>query len=139
MRKLRQALNDDSRQPQAIKTIRGYGYRLLIWGGDRRTTGSRAAAAAGRTGTRPPRRGDGGAQLLAVALFALWWPTPLPPPTVTEIVPITMHRPHRHLPPPVTDGGRLFHLERSGNRWNLMQTSMIGGDRSQCPIRSATT
>jgi Tol biopolymer transport system component/DNA-binding winged helix-turn-helix (wHTH) protein len=144
MRKVRQALNDDPREPRAIETIRGYGYRLLIPVelAERSASIQAVAAQAGIDANRSPNAPKRAhrrwavacaAVSLVAALFALWWLTPLPPPAVADIIPITTRGRVDTCWPPESDGGRLFYLERAGDRWNLMQTSIVGGDPQPVP------
>ncbi len=160
IRKLRQALDEDARQPRLIETIRGYGYRLLVPVELIQPPGPRMAVApdatdspasdetapvfpatpevenrsTGSSSEAAPNRwirwtlGTSTALLVSGMLFALWWFTPLPPPTVRDVIPITTSGRVDTCWPIVIDGGRLFYLERDGDHWNLLQTSMVGGE-----------
>jgi Tol biopolymer transport system component/DNA-binding winged helix-turn-helix (wHTH) protein len=69
---------------------------------------------------------SGGA--MALAVFLLWWYTPLPPPKVTRIDHLTTTA---HIDTPVklvSDGARLYYMERDGDHWNLMETAVSGGE-----------
>jgi Tol biopolymer transport system component/DNA-binding winged helix-turn-helix (wHTH) protein len=183
IRKVRQALGDDPRDPTCIETIRGYGYRLLIpievvggptallteslapvvptagpvEGADAVASGSVAAsvivdvaqsvtgvsaekpATATRSqGWRPGLKWAGGLLAGTAAAFALWWVTPLPPPSPSRVLAITSSGKLDYCLRPATDGARLFFLERNGDHWSLMQTSMIGGEAQAAvqPFRS---
>lgn len=68
----------------------------------------------------------GGAMVMAVCI--LWWFTPLPPARVTRIDHLTTTA---HIDTPVklvSDGARLYYMERDGDHWNLMQTAVSGGE-----------
>jgi Tol biopolymer transport system component/DNA-binding winged helix-turn-helix (wHTH) protein len=63
-----------------------------------------------------------------MAAFLLWWWTPLPPPQVTHIDHLTTTA---HIDTPVklvSDGARLYYMERDGDHWNLMETAVSGGE-----------
>ncbi len=68
-----------------------------------------------------------GLLLAFAAAFAVWWLNPLPPPRLGPIAPITgSGRVDTHWKL-VSDGARIYFMERSGDRWRLMQTSLKGG------------
>jgi Tol biopolymer transport system component/DNA-binding winged helix-turn-helix (wHTH) protein len=65
---------------------------------------------------------------IAAVVFLLWWYTPLPPPQVTRIDHLTTAA---HIDTPVklvSDGARLYYMERAGDHWNLMATAVSGGE-----------
>lgn len=155
MRKLRQALEDDPRQPKWIETVRGYGYRLLatVEVESNGATNGHAAAESAPSLLAPvvapspessaPRRHRAAVIAFAVAaaglLATLWWFTPEPPPTVARVTAITTSGKLDYCIRPATDGSRLFYLERDGDRWRLMQTSTVGGEPQavSTPFKSA--
>lgn len=78
---------------------------------------------------------SGGA--VALAAFLLWWYTPLPPPKVTHIDHLTTTA---HIDTPVklvSDGARLYYMERDGDHWNLMETAVSGGQGQR--VETGTT
>ncbi len=136
--KLRTALDDKAETPKFIETIPRRGYRFVakldMDGEKPQESGveadGRADAAGGAVSLL--RRAVAG---IAVAggLFALWWFNPLPPPQVTHIEQVTFNS-HIDTPvKPVMDGGRVYYLARDGDHWNLMQTSLGGGDGQRIP------
>src|SRR5580700_4898867 len=63
----------------------------------------------------------------AAVVYLLWWYSPLPPPQVTRIDHLTSAR----IDTPVklvSDGARLYYMERDGDHWNLMETAVSGGE-----------
>jgi Tol biopolymer transport system component len=65
---------------------------------------------------------------LVLAAFLLWWYAPLPPPQITHIDHLTTTA---HIDTPVklvSDGVRLYYMERDGDHWNLMETAVTGGE-----------
>jgi Tol biopolymer transport system component/DNA-binding winged helix-turn-helix (wHTH) protein len=64
----------------------------------------------------------------ALGLFALWWFTPLPPPSITRIDQITVGARIDRPVKPTSDEGHIYYIARDGDHWNLMQTSLSGGD-----------
>jgi Tol biopolymer transport system component/DNA-binding winged helix-turn-helix (wHTH) protein len=69
---------------------------------------------------------SGGA--VAMAAFLLWWYTPLPPPQVTRIDHLTTSARIDTPVKLVSDGARLYYMERDGDHWNLMETAVSGGE-----------
>ena len=68
----------------------------------------------------------GGAIVLAA--FLVWWYTPLPPPQVTRIDHLTTAARIDTPVKLVSDGARLYYMERDGDHWNLMETTVSGGE-----------
>ncbi len=147
--KLRAALDDRAETPKFIETVPRRGYRFV---GKIETKGDgnqeavcqpaeRSQESASRsqdsgsgthertaTGvTRFLRRVSVGAAVSG-GLFALWWFNPLPPPQVTHVERVTLSSRIDTPAKPVMDGERVYYLERDGGHWNLMQTSLGGGD-----------
>jgi eukaryotic-like serine/threonine-protein kinase len=69
---------------------------------------------------------SGGA--IAATAFLLWWYTPLPPPQVTRIDHLTTTARIDTPVKLVSDGARLYYMERDGDHWNLMETAVSGGE-----------
>src|SRR5208282_2678486 len=65
---------------------------------------------------------------IALAAFLLWWYTPLPPPQVTRIDHLTTTARIDTPVKLVSDGTRLYYMERDGDHWNLMETAVSGGE-----------
>jgi Tol biopolymer transport system component/DNA-binding winged helix-turn-helix (wHTH) protein len=154
VKKLREALCDDAEKPRYVETVPRHGYRFIaqvkIRNGGNGTAMPQAELAvslpatayetASHPGAAPAilrrrasdrvrwqiRAVSGGA--IVTAAFLLWWCTPLPPPQVTRIEHLTtaarIDTPVRL----VSDGARLYYMERDGDHWNLMQTAASGGE-----------
>jgi Tol biopolymer transport system component len=162
--KLRAALDDHADNPRFIETIPRRGYRFIGSVEPQNGNASTAAAipeqalspdALGRFparspgyegGARGPLRGPfrrwqvgltAGAAIAAA--LALWWYTPLPPPQVIRTDQITSRARIDTIAKPVSDGQRIYYLGRDGDHWNLMQTSLRGGDglRLEAPGKNA--
>jgi Tol biopolymer transport system component/DNA-binding winged helix-turn-helix (wHTH) protein len=73
-----------------------------------------------------------GATLLAV-LSAAWWYLPLQPPRTIGFAQLTTTGAIDFLVKPVTDGARVFYIERSGGHWIAKQTSLEGGESQTVP------
>lgn len=150
MNRLRAALNDNADKPRLIQTIQRRGYRFIAPvdivvarnGSAPVTTdnGEGQGRGVAEESSRPAadvvdQRNRGGmlrhalqGLAAAAALFALWWYTPLPPPQITRIDQITVGARIDRPPKPVVDGGHIYYTARDGAHWNLMQTSLGGGD-----------
>ena len=69
------------------------------------------------------------AALLALAIaFAVWWTNPLPAPRVLRQVQITESGRYDFSVRPASDGVRIFYVRKAGNRYDLMQASVHGGE-----------
>jgi Tol biopolymer transport system component/DNA-binding winged helix-turn-helix (wHTH) protein len=139
VKKLRSALGDSAGTPLYIETLPRVGYRFIA--PIEKTNGAVIEAAgpsavAGPTASEiSPRANEVfhwrnwafgiAAPLLAIAAYALL--TPAPAPTATSFVqyPISEHL--DGFAQLVTDGIRVYFLERSGNRYTVVQTSTAGG------------
>jgi Tol biopolymer transport system component/DNA-binding winged helix-turn-helix (wHTH) protein len=154
MSKLREALSDNPQEPHYIETVRKRGYRFI---GARHEYGEERAGASGelppavepriqvmpaepvpiRTGKSAPHfRGlwvaFAGAPLLA-SVAALWWFLAPPSPRLIRVAQVTTDGKIDFLVKPVTDGARVFYLERAGDHWNGMETSLDGGAPQPVP------
>ena len=162
IKKLREALGDEREHPHFIETVPRQGYRFVANVEMRAGNGTTAAVApgeailpgAGELSREPEReqaprqarsrrfgwksRAAAGAAFAGPA-FALWWLNPLPPPAVTHIDQITVSSRIDTPVKPVSDATRIFYLERDGGHWNLMRTSLGGGDgqRVEVPASNA--
>jgi Tol biopolymer transport system component/DNA-binding winged helix-turn-helix (wHTH) protein len=65
---------------------------------------------------------------IVITAFLLWWFTPLPPPKVTSIDRLTTTARIDTPVKLVSDGARLYYMERDGDHWNLMETAVSGGE-----------
>jgi len=161
--KLRAALNDNAENPVFIETVPRRGYRFIapveiveletsplmtairIESEDEREAvelpldGDGPAAEAQPRGRAASNLKDGpawwqvyvvAAGLVAVLLFALW---PRPEPKVLSVSQLT----HTGQVDPwgklVTDGSRIYFVVRDVTGWNLMQTSVEGGNIQRTP------
>lgn len=152
--KLRDALSDTADKPRFIETIPRRGYRFIsaveiVANSDpvaeaARIAPSPAVAAPSQTVTEvaptpaaPPVaqqkgktsiwiRAAIGACIAAVA-FTIWWLTPLPEPRILNIYPVTTTGKEDFLVKPATDGVRIFYVQRAGDHYELMQSSVDGG------------
>jgi DNA-binding winged helix-turn-helix (wHTH) protein/Tol biopolymer transport system component len=75
-----------------------------------------------------------GATFILTALLSYWWFSPSPVPRVVRTVEITHSGRVEPWARIVTDGGRLYYLEREGQRPELVQTSVAGGEAE--PVRT---
>lgn len=66
--------------------------------------------------------------VLGVFAFALWWLTPLPDPRLVNIFPVTATGKQDFLVTPATDGARIFYVRRASDHYELMQSSVDGGE-----------
>jgi Tol biopolymer transport system component/DNA-binding winged helix-turn-helix (wHTH) protein len=66
--------------------------------------------------------------ILGVFAFALWWLTPLPDPRLVNIFPVTATGKQDFLVTPATDGARIFYVQRASDHYELMQSSVDGGE-----------
>jgi len=148
IRKLRESLDDDPSQPTFVETVPRRGYRFIADVetvelhapsagpiGASASTGLSTDTGAGKNEMRK----HGGARktwviaslaaaTVALAAFVFWWYTPLPPPATLRIFAATTSGRLDFIAKPATDGTRIFYLERQGDHWDLMQTSVNGGE-----------
>jgi len=141
VKKLRNALGDSSGRPLYIETLPRTGYRFVA-PIERTIEAADAVAHFPPVTSRPSGlRADRGASLqwrnwmlgfgvLAAAIAAYGFVSPAPAPSATGFV---QHPISEHLDGfarIVTDGTRVYFLERSGDRHVLVQTSTAGGPPS---------
>lgn len=153
VKKLRQALNDDSDNPRYVETLYRRGYRFVgPTNGLNGPNGSGAGsieltqAAASTTPTDPvltetarpssiSRRRlviyGASALLLVLALMAAYQLTPSQPPRVLGFTQITHDGLHKIQV--ATDGERLYLVEMQGDHFVLNQVSVAGGETSAVP------
>jgi Tol biopolymer transport system component/DNA-binding winged helix-turn-helix (wHTH) protein len=152
VKKLRQALNDDSENPRFVETLYRRGYRFIapVNGSDgaaqtqtqpsegQNQSQPEPAAPANNTQTPSPARSRAivipAAAAIALALIgaALWLRPSLPAPRVLSTTQIT----HDNLPKDqlVTDGPRLYFTETLNDHQVLSQVSAEGGEVAQIPL-----
>jgi len=155
--KLREALSDNADKPRYIETIPRRGYRFVGKAEVTRNGSSAgtapgpaivpaAEASRGRDGEAVAARADARqswqVRVLTVALitgaaFALWWFTPLPPPAVIHTDQITVSSRIDTPVRPVSDGEHIYYIERDGGHWNLMRTSIGGGDGQRVNVAAS--
>ncbi len=153
--KLREALGDSAENPRFIETVGRRGYR---WIPDVVRSPEPEPSAEARAGqvvepalpSSSPLPAGGlasrflgsrrrAALLVAAVTFTLtalvssWWFSSPPVPRVLRSVEITRSGRVEALGRIVVDGGRLLYLEREGHRWNLVQTSVVGGEAEPAP------
>ena len=75
---------------------------------------------------------------IVMAGFLLWWFTPLPPPKVTSIDRLTTTARIDTPVKLVSDGARLYYMERDGDHWNLMETAVSGGEGQRVETGAAS-
>jgi len=129
VKKLRQALGDDSANPRFIETLYRRGYRFIG-----QTNGTATASLGLESLRAKPRRIS--PQLLAWAIPAalaviialIWFARPLPLPRVIGYTQITHDGLHKG--PIVTDGQRLYFVEVNDEHFVVAQVSMLGGETS---------
>jgi Tol biopolymer transport system component/DNA-binding winged helix-turn-helix (wHTH) protein len=68
------------------------------------------------------------AACVALVVFTIWWLTPLPEPRILNIYPVTSTGRQDFLVKPATDGVRIFYVQRAGDHYDLMESSINGGD-----------
>jgi Tol biopolymer transport system component/DNA-binding winged helix-turn-helix (wHTH) protein len=68
-----------------------------------------------------------------LALAAAWWQLPLQPPRTNGFAQVTTADAIDFLVKPVTDGARIFYIERSGGHWITRETSLAGGEPQTVP------
>ncbi|MGO9492750.1 MAG: winged helix-turn-helix domain-containing protein [Terracidiphilus sp.] len=91
---------------------------------------------------RGRRRGRYAAFAVLVALCvcaAAWWFLPEPAMHTIRVTQLTTNGRIDFQVKPVTDGARVFYLERAGGHWNSMETSLEGGDPQPVPGLDANT
>jgi Tol biopolymer transport system component/DNA-binding winged helix-turn-helix (wHTH) protein len=142
LKKLRQALGDSSNNPTFIETVPRRGYRFIAPVSSEEQVPepatTPAAVATSVRARKPLARTAAIAAATAVPLLALFLfaaavvRTPAPP-RVTRITKITEGGKVESWASPVTDGSRVYFLEREGGHWNLMQSSAAGGTPQPVP------
>jgi len=138
IRRLREALGDSAEQPKFIETLPRLGYRYL-GPQSTRVPGSVSTDTAALSEVLVPPSATGRRHISRISLYVFlaavtiatlyrWSLGSDYAPRVIGITPIT----HSGRVDPwgriVSDGTRLFFLEREGDHWNLAQTSINGGE-----------
>jgi Tol biopolymer transport system component len=161
VKKLRQALNDDSENPRFVETLYRRGYRFIatVTGPDIEQTqsprnGTQSAAhdmaasgpgilAAARVLRSPQTRRLFPLVAILFAVVALaalgffWLRAPIPPPRVLSTVQITSDNLPKDLI--TTDGPRVYFIETVDERSVLRQVSANGGDIGDIPTPFVNT
>jgi Tol biopolymer transport system component/DNA-binding winged helix-turn-helix (wHTH) protein len=164
LKKLRAALQDDAENPRFIETVPRQGYRFLA--PVHILPGTSATKAAGNSAELQPGlhrefSGEGATEaywdrgraertqrwfntilLTAAILFGSWLlffiVYPVPRPSVQRMTRITNGGRIDEWGGIVSDGTRIFFLQRDGGHWSLMQTSVEGGnaERMDAPFEN---
>jgi Tol biopolymer transport system component/DNA-binding winged helix-turn-helix (wHTH) protein len=71
--------------------------------------------------------------LFAALASAAWWLFPLQPPRAVRYAQITTAGAIDFLVKPVSDGTRVYYVERVGGHWEARQTSLLGGESQTMP------
>jgi Tol biopolymer transport system component/DNA-binding winged helix-turn-helix (wHTH) protein len=142
VKKLRQALNDDSENPRFVETLYRRGYRFIapvngIDSAEQIQVPKSQPQLAGVDRAQVPSRSKtifiltGAAVALALIGATVWLRSSLPAPRVLSISQIT----HDNLPKEqlVTDGPRLYFSETVNDHQVLSQVSAEGGEVAQIP------
>lgn len=136
VKKLRQTIGDSAAEPRFIETVPRMGYRFVAsiekTDGAALDTSRPAPAHASQVSLKVQeasywRNWAAGIAALFLAIAAYAFFTPAPTPSATSFV---QHPISEHLDGSarlVTDGTRVYFLERSGNHYTVMQTSTAGG------------
>ncbi|HTX42319.1 MAG TPA: winged helix-turn-helix domain-containing protein [Acidobacteriaceae bacterium] len=74
-----------------------------------------------------------GVALVLTAGIDIWWLLPEPPPRMVRLRQITTGGRIDYRVKPVTDGARVFYLERDGGHWTPMEASIEGGEPQPMP------
>jgi Tol biopolymer transport system component/DNA-binding winged helix-turn-helix (wHTH) protein len=147
VKKLRQALSDDSENPRFIETLYRRGYRFIgpVNGISLPSAPTRGSAEAVPTppiseGPSPGVRARyfrvltwAFASLLILAVAGVYWSTPSQPPRVTGYTQITRDGRFKGFGGLVTDGERLFIREIERDRFVVSQVSTSGGETAILP------
>jgi Tol biopolymer transport system component/DNA-binding winged helix-turn-helix (wHTH) protein len=161
VKKLRQALNDDSENPRFVETLYRRGYRFIgpvagptgieqiqsvEDGTDSAAPGKPIAGPAAALAESLPAQKTQRAYLTAVVLFAVvalvaiagfWLRASLPAPRVLSTVQLTSDNLPKDLV--MTDGPRVYFVETVNERSQLSQVSASGGEISQIPTPFANS
>src|SRR5882762_2824963 len=141
VKKLRQALNDDSENPRFVETLYRRGYRFIApvtaaENPDRIQLVEKRSGSAAPAEPIPIQAGSKPIIVAAVVALllitvAVWLRPPLPPPRILSTTQIT----HDNLPKDqvVTDGPRLYFQETLNDHQILSQVSADGGEIVQIP------
>ncbi|MHB8410740.1 MAG: winged helix-turn-helix domain-containing protein [Candidatus Acidiferrales bacterium] len=146
IKKLRQTLGDSACEPRFIETVPRIGYRFIapVDASSEEKIPVVPAQEPAREPVRLSRKrvavfALAGFAVLLVGLIAYRSLVPLPPPRVLRILQLT-HSGHADpWAQLVTDGVRIYFLEREGSHWNLMQTSVEGGTAQSVPAPFTNT
>jgi Tol biopolymer transport system component/DNA-binding winged helix-turn-helix (wHTH) protein len=140
VKRLRAALGDSAQEPRYVETLARRGYRFIapveaVPRGQAPVPPLLPIEIANNSQASAPRR----AWKPAVAVFAagaaavaawlgIYLLDPLPPPRALRIERLSNSGRVDPYARVVTDGTRVYFIERAGSHWNLMQTSIDGGE-----------
>lgn len=154
IKKLRQVLRDVADDPHYVETLPRVGYRFMVPVYEQPILEDSAApaitsgAASAESETEPPhflhssRRWRWALAVLALALvgiagYAVFWP--VPEPKVVGFVESPLSDRAYSWQQLITDGARVYFLERNGDRENVVQTSTAGGEPRKVPAPFPST
>ena len=149
--KLRQALGDEAENPRFVATEGRRGYRFIApvqrvnsLGPAISAPPENSAGGNGSTTEKPPQESPRQPDrivdrrrlgvlfaillLLPAALFAYRWLSPLPSPRIVRTRQLTSTGRADDWGSISTDDVKLYYVERDGDHWNAMQTSINGGE-----------
>jgi Tol biopolymer transport system component/DNA-binding winged helix-turn-helix (wHTH) protein len=139
IKRLREALDDSAEQPRFIETLPRRGYRFI--GSLQRDKGIGDGGATRRVDVEPreeisarswPRRSAFVLLVLGLGCIAgiltFWLLSPAPTLKVVRTRKVTTSNKVDPWGLTVSDGSRIYFLERGGDHWNLLQTSVSGGE-----------
>ena len=150
VKKLRQAIGDSSDNPRFVETLSRRGYRFIApvqelaiaeagdieASLDGRERVQALPEAPGRVSSEERRHGFrffAIAGLCLLLLPALYWLFPASAPKAARLLQLTHSVAVDEWGGLVTDGARLFFLERERDHWNVVQTSTSGGPVEKFP------
>lgn len=138
IKKLREALGDDSENPRFVETLHRRGYRFIApVDGLSGTAGQVPAVATAHAGSKNLARWQKwtavGVLVIGATVLGFWLHSPLPPPRIARIVQLTNNG-RQKSGALSTDGPRLYFLEDQA----IVQVSTEGGEtvRVQTPFHT---
>lgn len=149
VKKLRQALGDSAEAPRYVETLPRFGYRFIAPVENQASTTvatprpflaaaephiAHRAPTESRTATRRLYWALGLAAAILAAVLGYAILSPLPLPKVIRFAQTTITDHAEPLGSMVTDGARVYFLEREGDYWNAVQTSAAGGETRPLPV-----
>jgi len=139
IKKVRQALGDTAGNPRFIETLARRGYRFIapveaLDGASRREFAVPAVLPSAGSTKWMVRGTIVAALFLLATAVAVSWYFLEPAPRVARLVQITRSGRVDPWGGIVTDGPRIYFIEREGGHWNLLQTSIVGGEAQRVAV-----